>query len=153
MAITRIDAVIDALVAALRADPSLSGVTVLDGPPVTDDPLWEVVSIGFAWDAEDDRAAETTQGYHELGMTAKRDETVDVYCAVRVVNGDADVSTARARAVVLLGAVETVLRADPSLGLADLLRCEVTVGDLRQTQTGDGVGALIRFTVTATALI
>lgn len=153
MAVTRLDAVIDALVAALRAAGSLSGVTVLDGPPVTDDPLFEVVSVGFSWDPEDDRAAETTQGYHELGMTAKRDETVDVYCAVRVVNGDADVSTARARAVVLVGAVESVLRADPSMGLADLLRAELSVGDLRQTQTAEGVGALIRFTVTATALI
>lgn len=153
MAITRVDAVIDALLATLRADPALAGVTISDGYPVTDDPLDEVVTVGFSWDPEDDRAAEVEQAYHELGTAARRDETLDVFCAVRVSDGGGDMATARARCVVLLGAVESALRAAPALGLADLLRAEVTVGDYRQAQDADGAAALLRFTVTATSLI
>lgn len=153
MAVTRVDAVIDALVTALQADSTLTGVTVLDGPPVTGDPLFECITVGFSWDEEDDRAAEVQQQYHELGSAARRDETLDIFCAVRVVNGNSSVSTARARAVVLLGAVESVLRATPALGLTDLIRTEVSFADVRQTQTAEGAGALLRFTVTTTSLI
>lgn len=153
MAVTRVDAVIDALVATLAAAPALAGVVVSDGYPVTDDPLDEVVTVGFAWDPEDDRAAEVEQAYHELGTSARRDETLDVFCAARVLDGSGDMGSARARCVALLGAVESALRADPSLGLADVLRIEVTFGDLRQTQDADGAAALVRFTVTATSLI
>lgn len=152
MAVTRVDAVIDALVAALSADATLKGL-VWDGPPITGDPLAEVVTIGFAFDDGDDLSAEITQEYHELGPAAKRDETVDVRCAVMASNGTADMSLARARCVVLLGAVESVLRATPSLGLSEVLRCEVTVGSVRQAQTKQGAACIVQFVVTATSLI
>ena len=152
MAVTRADAVVDALVAALSADSTLSGL-VLDGPPVTEAVLDDVVTVGFAWDPEDDTSVEIEQAYHELGAAAKRDETLDVRCAAVSFRGDGDMAAARARCVVLLGAVESVLRANYSLGLADVLRTEVTVGSLRQSQTAQGAECICQFTVTATSLI
>lgn len=152
MAVTRADAVIDALVAALSADGTLAGL-VYDGPPVTDDPLFEVVTVGFAFDESDDSSFEITQSYHDLGPAAKRDEQVDVRCAVYASNGDGDMGAARARAVVLLGAVESVLRANPSLGLSDALRTELSVGTGRQEQAPEGAACIVQFTVTATSLI
>ena len=152
MSVTQVDAVIDALVTALSADATLSGL-VIDGPPVTEDVLADVVTIGFAWDPDDDTSADIEQEYHELGAAAKRDERVDVRCAAVAFRGDADMAAARARCVVLLGAVESVLRADYALGLADVLRVEVTAGSLRQLQTAQGAEAILPFTVTATSLI
>lgn len=152
MAVTRAAAVIDALVARLGADPVLAGL-VWDGPPVSGDPLPEVVTVGFAFNDDDYTAASITQELHELGAAAKRDETVDVTCAVMASNGDADMATARTRCITLLGAVESVLRADYSLGLTDVLRVELAVGTLRQAQTQTGAAAIVQFTVTATSLI
>ena len=152
MAITRVDAVIDALVAALSADSTLAGL-VYDGPPVTGDPLPDVVTIGFAYDEDDDTAADIRQELHELGAAAKRDETVDIRCAVMSSNGDGDMAAARTRCITLLGAVESVLRADYSLGLADVLRVELALGTLRQAQDSSGAAAFVQFTITATSLV
>lgn len=152
MAITRAAAVVDALVTALSADATLTGL-VIDGPPVTQDELVDVVTVGYGWDADDDTAIEIEQEYHELGPTAKRDERLDVRCAAASFRGDADIAAARARCVALLGAVESVLRADPSLGLADLLRVELSAGSIRQAQTAQGAEVVCPFTVTAHSLI
>lgn len=152
MAVTRADAVIDALVAALSADGTLAGL-VWDGPPITGDPLPEVVTVGFAFDESDDSSFEITQSYHDLGPAASRDETVDVRCAVYSSNGDGDMGAARARAVVLLGAVESVLRANPTLGLTEVMRAELSVGTGRQAQTPEGAACIVQFTVTATSII
>lgn len=152
MATTRADAVIDALVATLSAVPALSGL-VHDGPPVTGDALPEAVTVGFGFDEDDDLAFDIDQSVHELGPMAKRDETVEVRCAAMASNGDGDMAAARARCVALLGAVETALRADYTLGLADAIRVELTVGAGRQAQTQQGAGCLIQFSVTATSLI
>lgn len=152
MATTRADAVIDALVAALSADITLAGL-VWDGPPITGDPLPEVVTIGFDFDEDDDTAADIRQEYHDLGPAARRDEVIDIRCAAMSSNGDADIAAARARAAVLLGAVESVLRANPSLGVTESMRTEVSLGTLRQSQSSEGAAAIVQFTVTATLLI
>lgn len=152
MAVTRADAVVDALVAALSADATLSGL-VLDGPPVSEATFDEVVTVGFAWDPDDDTSIDITQEYHELGPAAKRDETVEVRCAAVAWRGDGDVAAARARCIVLLGAVESVLRANPSLGLAEVMRTEVAFGTVRQAQTAQGAEVICQFTVAATSLI
>jgi hypothetical protein len=150
---SRFDAVVDALVTALQGAPGLSGVTVSDGPPVTGDPLPEVVTVGFAFDDQDDVSAEIEQGYHDLGPAAKRDERVEVRCAVYSSNGNADMGAARARCAVLLGEVESALRASPTLGITEALRVEVEVGTLRQSQSDRGAAAIVQFTVTAHSLI
>jgi len=152
MAVTRADAVVDALVAALSADSTLAGL-VLDGPPVTEAVLDDVVTVGFGWDPEDETSIDFEQEYHELGPAAKRDERVEVRCAAVAFRGDADMAAARARCVVLLGAVESVLRATPSLGLDEVLRTEVAFGSFRQAQTAQGAECVCTFTVTATSLI
>ena len=152
MPTTRAAAVLDTLVSTLAAVPALTG-RVWDGPPVTGDPLPEVVTVGYAFDDDDDTAVDIRQEYHDLGPAAKRDETLDVLCAAYAANGDGDMAAARARAVTLLGAVETALRANPGLGLADALRTELTVGTMRQAQTAQGTACIVQFTVTATCLI
>ena len=152
MAVTRADAAVDALVAALGADATLTGL-VIDGPPVTEAVLADAVTVGFGWDPDDDTAIDVEQEYHELGATAKRDERVEIRCAAVSFRGDADMAAARARCVVLLGAVESVLRADPDLGLADVLRCEVSFASFRQSQTAQGAEVIAPFTVTVTSLI
>lgn len=152
MAITRAAALVDALVAALSADATLVGL-VIDGPPVTQAELVDVVTVGYGWDPEDDTSVDIEQEYHELGPAAKRDERVEVRCAAASFRGDTDIAAARSRCVVLLGAVESVLRASPSLGLSEVLRTEVGFGSIRQSQTAQGAEVICPFTVTAHSLI
>lgn len=153
MSITRFAAVVDALLTTLQADGALAGVDVIDGPAWGAYVSPEAVYIGHSGDDGNDSAGAISSEYHELGTAAKRDETVTVNCAVQVARGDDLLAQARLRAVTLFGAVESALRANISLGLSDVLRIEVTAGDVRQVRNADGCGVEVLFSVQATSLI
>ena len=155
MAISRYAAASDALVALAAADATLTAaeVQVVDGPPTQQQYGTTVLYIG--WTGEDDNATSGSieSSYHDLGPTAKRDERVEVYCTAISVRGDDDMSTARSAAVAVYGALETAIRANVSLGLADVLRFEVSDATVRQVRDGMGIGVEVGFTITCIALI
>lgn len=147
MATSRAPAVIDALLALCRAAPGLDGVTVMDGPKVTGDPLKAVVCIG--WDADEDgdgAAVESSQEWAGLGAKA-RDETLQVTCAALAWHGETTVKPVRDRAYALVAAVEQALRADPSLGFPPPTVVALATGNAYQQQTSSGAQCRVVFVV------
>jgi hypothetical protein len=153
MAITRYAAVVDAVLAALRADAGLLNVEVIDGPPLESQSPPVAIYIGWRGDIEDDSAGSISQRFHDTGPAAKRDEMVDVYGVVQVVAGDDDMAAIRLEGARILGVVETALRASFSLGLADVRAIELTDGAVRQVRNGSGIGIEFDFTISASSII
>lgn len=155
MAISRYAAATDAILTTLRANATLSAaaVEIIDGPPVQQAYGTTVLYVGWRGDVDDDTAGDITQAYHDLGPAATRDEIISIYCVVQSVRGDDDMSAARSSAVAALGAIETALRANVSLGLADVLRIELSDSTVRQVRDADGIGVELGFTITVTSLI
>lgn len=147
---TRMADVVNALADLFGAAPSLSSAEVLDGPPVTGDPLHEAVFVGYDGDPDGDGEAATfTQEWAGLGARAK-DEAIAVTCAVLAWSGDNDAEArraARVRAADLLGAVEDVLRDNPCLGFPPPTLSALVSGQMYQRQHGGGFEARIPFQV------
>lgn len=153
MSVTRWAAATDAIVTTLGAAPALAGVKVVDGPPTGEETGANTIWVGWSGDPDDPTSGGIQQTYHDTGAAAKRDETAEVNLTLQSASGNDDMSAVRSSAVTLLGAVETVLRGNPSLGLADVLRIELSDGTFRQFRDSEGVGCQITFTLTITSLI
>lgn len=155
MATSRVPAAVDALLAILRAAPSLEGVTVLDGPDVIN--LTGLHRIYVGWQPTAEAAVALTQGFNAAGART-RDEDFSIHCYAEARGGDKDMAARRARVFELLAAVETALRATdaapaaPTLG-GTVLWAHLTAGDLQQVQSSDGALAGLPFTVTCRARI
>ncbi|RPE44162.1 hypothetical protein EDD90_7392 [Streptomyces sp. Ag109_O5-1] len=153
MTTSRVPDLIDALVAALQASGGLTGVKVVDGPVVTDSAAEEWVFVGYDGDPEGDFTAATAQ-QEWAGLGAKKkNEDITVTCAVLVQRGSTDVRACRVRTYEVLAAVESVLRADPSLGFPTPTVCAVTEHAFHPEQTPDGIQGRLPFTVTCTTRI
>lgn len=154
MSASRFAAVYDAVLATLKAAPSLSTVTISDSLPITDDRLDRLIMIGNGGNAEDTRSGSTRQNYRDMaGVNSTRDETISIYCCVLTQTGDVDVAATRSAAFTILGNVEAALRGNYSLGLTDVLRVEVVDVEIYTEQFGDGTAIRLPFTIEATALI
>jgi hypothetical protein len=149
--ITRYALATDAIIAALQAASGM--VDVFDGAPTPGFNPYEAVYIGWSGGEDDDTAGTITQEYHDIGVAAKRDETLSIDYVVQTVRGDDDMSTARTRAVEILGIVESTLRATPALGLDGVLFVEVSAGSVRQVRSADGIGVEITGSITVTGII
>ena len=151
---SRFAAVYDALLSTLQADGNLSSVTVSDGLPITEDRLVDLVIVGNGGDPENSEAGRITQSYHDLaGTSSTRDEVVTINCFAMSQTGDVDVSATRTRAFQVLGYVESAIRANYALGLANVLRVEITEIYCNIEQFADGTAVRLPFTVQATCLI
>jgi hypothetical protein len=150
MATSRVPAVLDALLAACRAASDLTGVAIVDGPPLTDLTNPDQVFIGWQPSA-DDVAAADAQDFAQLGAQ-RRDEQIDIRCYAESRSGDTVIKTVRDRAYALVGAVENLLRADATLA-GTVLWTHLVAGDLRQPQTDAGALAGVEFAVHARARI
>lgn len=155
MATSAVPAAIDALLGILRAAPGLSGVEVLDGPPVGDQAEADYVIVG--WNPEDDQAADVQQDFAGAGART-RDEDFQLHCVVDTWSGDTEVKPRRDRAFALLAAVEDALRATDAAPEAPTLNgtvlwAHLTAGSLQQANTAQGVRARISFTVSCRARI
>jgi hypothetical protein len=135
----------DALVGVLSTATALEGVTVLDGPVVSADPIMEAVTVGF--EDESLSAVEDGSNEHE-GLSRARDrETFTINCAVQVLLGSStDMPTARRRAYALFSAVGGALADNPRLGGAVDLAV-LGAHTLTQPQTPQGALAQIAFGV------
>lgn len=150
MVASRWDAVVDAVISTL--DSALS-CDVYDCMPVTNDDIRSCVVVGAFTNDDRGLGGTITQGYHDVGPTATRDETGTIRATVLSQSGDDDVSVVRADAFSILGSVESALRANYSLGLSNILRVEVDYGDVTQGYSEHGVFCEIQLTISYTALI
>lgn len=137
-----IPAVVDALVAAVRAAPAFSEVHVDDGPPVTGHEQHDAIAIGFDITELTPAASNVRQGFG-----GRRDESYGLSCLIDSSSGDPSALAAhRRRAYELLDAVGDLLAENPNLnGTCNWAR--VTRHSYRPGQAEDGAGALIEFGV------
>lgn len=136
---------IDGLLKLLRDMPFLEGVTVLDGPTVTADPIAEAITVGY----EDPGTSAVVEGASEPeGLTRDRDrEIYTVMCAVEVLLGSStDLPAARCRAYELFGFVGQVLADNHTLNRA-VMMAHLGAHTLSQDQLQQGALARIVFGV------
>lgn len=155
MATSAVPAAITELLAILRADAGMSGVQVLDGPPVGDQSDQDYVAVG--WQDGSEESVQIVQDFADAGART-RDENFAILCWLDTWTGDSDVSVRRARAFELLAAVENAIRASGGSPTAPTMNGSVqwahlTNAVLKQANTQDGVRAGIAFTITCRARI
>jgi hypothetical protein len=132
---------------AALATAALPDVTVSDGPDLDEGTHLDLVCIGWDGDEESDtEAVDATQEWAGLGAMAKNESLV-VTCAAISVRGNGDMRSARAAAYASVAAIETGLRADPSLGFPPPTVVALRTGNLRQRQTPDGPEARVLFQI------
>lgn len=150
MASSRVPDLIDNYLAALAAASGLEGVGIVDGPEVSDASADELVVVGFDADPEGDfEAASTTQAWAGIGAKRKN-EDIQVTCAILVRSGSTRVKPLRDRVFAIFGIAEAVVRADPSLGLPPPTVCAITDTSFRTPQTSRGIEGRLLFTLAAT---
>lgn len=171
MAITRWDAVVDAVIGAVSTQVA-GTADVYDGPPNTSEPLTDAIIIGAV-------NGETVSGtldqeWRTMGGPdfADRDENGTVRCMAVAQRGDTEMATTRAAAVTLLGQVETALRTVVSYDYpkvydntdrydsagtvaseAATLWIQLQAGSVAQLQTPAGSECWITFTLAYRAII
>lgn len=139
---------IDAVVAAFET----ASLLTYDGPVVDHEFPDEAVFVGYDGDPEGEQiAADMSQEWAAIGAK-RRNESFDIRCCAIAYFGDGDSwKDARARAKTLLSSVETVLRADPSLGQLDgvtpFFVAEIRPTVAHQENTDRGYRVRIPFTV------
>lgn len=104
------------LITILQADPDLAAVTIYDGLPITSDPATQWIAIGHD-DSENSTmiVADWVNEYKPVGMR-RMDE--DGSFKNTLVANDANMescSIARTAGLTILGAIDTAIRANPSL--------------------------------------
>lgn len=155
MATSVVPALIDALVT--QATAALPDRLVVDGYGVTSDTNQNVLMVGVD-DPDSGQSANSQTGEQTMatmGTPRSRDEEGDVTCAALSWNGNTDQKAARDAAYATVAAVETILRADPTLGVGQPGRvvCQLGGHTLSQNQYADtdtqagGCDALVIFTV------
>lgn len=146
--------VITQLLVIFRANATLTAnnVLVIDGPITTNDAIVNTLLVGGTADDEqgDQDHAEFTQAWGELGARA-RYEDLNVICQLWVNDGGTDLAARRATAKTILAAVETDLRTNFTINVANLLWAHVTSAQLGQIQTEQGSAVRVTFTITARA--
>lgn len=152
MATSVLPDLIDALVTAART--ALPATKVYDGFGVTDDP-GDFLMVGVE-DADLETAATSAnseqQWAHSTGTA--RDESGELTCVALSWNGDGDAKVARDAAFAITAAVENLLRANPSLGIPELLWTGYgSTVELSQGQGKTGAEALVVFKVAFRARI
>ncbi|MFB7595758.1 hypothetical protein [Streptomyces sp. NPDC056160] len=150
---SRVPELIDAFLAALQASAGLSGVRVVDGPLVSNSAATEWVFVGYDGDPSGEFAtASTSQQWAGLGAKAKNEDIL-LTGAVLVQRGSTAVRDCRLRCYGIFAAVETVVRADPALGLPPPTVCSISETSFHTEQTERGVQARMPFTLTCSTRI
>lgn len=155
MSVSILPTLIDALVNQARV--ALPSVQVFDSYGVSDDP-GDFLMIGVD-DPDAPTPADSATSTQDWGpfraSSSKRDEQGSLTCAALSWNGNADMKAARDAAFATAGAVSTLLRNDPTLGLAPTLlwaRFGSSL-DLSQQQDEGGAQAVVVFRIAFQARI
>lgn len=159
-----IPGMINALMLLLLADSALSTVDVVDGPLLD----WELMTPalpqrgdGKAWivigsQPGDAMAATGTQEWGGTGTgqnAHSRDEVFAVLGTVVTFDGGSDVRPVRDRGFAILGRLEAILRADPSISDSVLYSRFGGVDRLDQAATTSGLAVDILFNVQCRAYL
>lgn len=137
------------LVAIFRAEAGLAGVTIRDGPELTDAAATEVLAVGYLG-PDDDSTASGAYAFGDLSARTSR-ETYTIVCAIAVAHGDEeDVTGARARALALYNAAGNALTNNITLRGA-VMKAGLGGWSLRQDQATGGMYERLRFEVTVDA--
>ena len=147
-----------ALVALFQADPTLSTtleVLVTDGLPISEDYRPDLLVIGGTPDEGDTVLGTVSQEWHDSGSgsSPRKDETVTIRAYVCSTTGDADLPATRARAFTVMAAVESVLRENRTIGLADVREVSLTDLTVTAAQYVDGTTVWLTFTIEVLSLI
>lgn len=158
MAGSSIPAAIDALVTAVKASATFTGVKVFDGPRVTTEDLVNKDRL-YIGDSVDDEPAVDGEEFSPHADMISRDEAYSIVVTAEAWSGDQDMKARRDRAFALKNGVETILRPtvpggpEPTLG-GVVMWAEVAGGvKLIQRQTTNGAVASVTFHVQCRARI
>jgi hypothetical protein len=155
---TQLGAVLDGLYKAAAAALNAT-VTVVDGPPLSWDPMFvpdppgtvsEDAFLFVGASPDDDTSTVGTQERNTAGTG--RVEDIDAVCTVYTRNGD-DAKAARDAALVIVAVLEQAIRADQTLGGAVATSRLAQVDRLDQRQTDDGCDCAVLLTVAARAFL
>jgi hypothetical protein len=143
-------ALIDAIVGLTTE--ALNGPTVLDGQGVTD-ATGDMVWIG--WDPFSDESTRFTTDWAEVGANYGAAQTVegDVNCSMWVGDGTTDAAEVRAKALAYMTDLGTAIRANPTLGIREVVWCAMGQTVWRQTQYNAGAALHISFAIHVNAFI
>jgi len=157
MATSVVPLIIDALFD--QATTALPDVAVFDGFQLTNTPGPDILMIGVD-DGQSTSAATTSESSQTMataGTPRSRTQTGSINCWALSWTGNATPKSARDRVYAIQAAVENILRADPSMGLAQPNGqvFVIQIGDerLMQDQEGSGAEALLTFTIAFEARI
>ncbi len=135
---------VTALNTTLRA--ALAPVPVLDGPGLSESSMTVYVVVGHDDDPDANEAAAYRADFDSMESVA-RIELGSVNCYVVAQSGGADLAAARVTARDTVAAVDTALRADPTLGGVVGRADYGASGVVKQESNPDGIAVLLTFTV------
>jgi len=146
---TALNNVITNLVTALTNDSNIggAGVTVWDGPVITGDNPVDWITIGHDGNEDGDMTVgDWVNSYMPIGAR-RMDEEGSVKNVLVVNSGDMEnPNEARNAGLNLLGHVDSVIRADPTLAGA-CIYAGLSAHSLEYKQTANGFGCKINFEV------
>lgn len=134
-----------ALVAGIRALPNVSGVSVDKANTVTSQSYREAIVIGDDGDPDSDAMSVFQQVWVDLAHT-RRDETGDIPCVALAQTGSTAAEAVEARAYELLGYVESMVIADPTLG-GLVATLEILGGSSKLVENERGSAVIVPFSV------
>src|SRR6266566_3574270 len=156
---SRVPATLDYLVTTFTAAATLGAATppvaVFDGPVLTEAPAELVLWVGMGDpDSEEGQvAADSAAEWAALGAQAQNEE-FSIHCVAEAWGGADDVKAIRLAAYGIVAAVETLLRADVSLGgTLPSGQARVTGSQLRQNNVQTGAVARVAFDINCRARI
>jgi hypothetical protein len=145
---SKLPAAIDGLAAIFAAWPGLSGVDVLDGPPLSQQTFREVLAVGWTG-GEDETDAESTLLTEGLGGSPDR-EQFTIRCAAVVMRGSSGLPDVRRRAYELLAEAGAAIAANRTLNGA-VMRAMVGSHSLAQDLATKGAQVTVTFEVSCDA--
>jgi hypothetical protein len=134
-----------ALVAGIRALPTMSTVVVDKANVITGSSYDEAVVIGDDGDPESDVQSVFQQVWVDMAHT-RRDETGDIPCVALAQTGSTAPEVVEARAFEILGYVELMVVADPTLG-GTVATLEILGGSSKIIQNARGSAVIVPFSV------
>lgn len=153
MATSAQPAFVAAVIAALKAAPSLSSVRIFDGIEIDYSYPGDAIAIGHDGNMDTDEvvAGSIRQEYKQLGAISKfEDGSINGF--LWSANGGSDITSRRVQAFALLGYLENVVRADVSFG-GVVMYSGLETGNVTYRQTTVGAAVGITFTITYRAKI
>jgi hypothetical protein len=131
---------------------ALSPTPVLDGPGLSESSMAVYVVVGHDDDPDANEAAAYDQQISSMDML-ERQELGAVFCLVVAQSGGADMATVRVAARDTAAAVDTALRADPTLGGVVGRAWYGLAGTTKQEANNDGIAVRLTFTVNYEAAV